>query len=258
MNIVSLVPSLTEMVCDFGLSRSLVGCTQFCTHPPGLLSHAQRIGGPKDPCIETIRRLKPEKILVNLEENKPAHIEELSGICEVLKTFPVSPQDVPSMIRDAGLYLNVKTQGEQMARRLESVLAMCKPEKMKPERKNRSFIYFIWTNPWMVASRDTYISRMLEFFGWENVIDDEIRYPEITIQKMKDLDPDLLIFSTEPWPFRKRDLKRLRQGWSNAPESVLADGRLFSWYGSVTERACLELNKWFNGHPGTIIRPFSE
>ena len=52
--IVSLVPSLTELVCWFGLSSALVGRTRFCTEPPELVAGVPIVGGTKNPKVERI------------------------------------------------------------------------------------------------------------------------------------------------------------------------------------------------------------
>jgi ABC-type hemin transport system substrate-binding protein len=232
VRIVSLVPSLTHMVCDFGLRDSLVGCTSFCVKPAGLQRSAVLVGGTKDPDLRVIRELEPTHILVNEEENKPEHIAACRAICDTMLTYPKDPREVPAMLRASGRFLGVEALGEALARQLEAALA-----RPAPARKRR-FIYYIWREPYMVVGPDTYISRLLELGGYQNAVPPGERYPTLTVEQAAALAPECLLLSSEPYPFRRRDAERLRGEWpGRAPEMLKIDGQLLSWYGTLTIEA---------------------
>ena len=67
--IVSLVPSITELLCDLGLAPKLVGRTGFCIHPADVVPSIAKIGGTKDVNIKKIRTLAPTHLVVNIDEN---------------------------------------------------------------------------------------------------------------------------------------------------------------------------------------------
>jgi ABC-type Fe3+-hydroxamate transport system substrate-binding protein len=248
--IVSLVPSLTETLCELGLRDELVGCTKFCVEPPGLQRTAALVGGTKDPDLDAIFALAPTHVLVNDEENKPEHIAALAARVPTLTTFPKDPREVPAMLREMGRFL-----GRCWAEPAKRIEALAAAVPRFPAKK--TFLYYIWREPYMVAARDTYISAMLELAGLENAVPaGGTRYPELTVEAARALKPDLLLLSSEPYPFRKRDVERLRGEWPDAPEILKADGQLFSWYGTRAEPALAALAAWVEGRPQALAVPF--
>lgn len=249
LRIVSLVPSLTHLLTDLGLKNHIAGCTKFCVQPPDLHRGAALCGGTKDPDIAKIRALRPSHILVNEEENKPEHIEELAAIAPVLNTFPKSPADVPGLIDDVCVFLGIRDD-RHLAAQCRSLITETKD--LAGPRTPRTFVYFIWKNPWMVVGRDTYISRFLELLGWKNLVDADDRYPSVELPLPGER-PDVLLLSTEPWPFRKRDLKDLASAWPGHPPVLKADGMLCSWYGSMLIPALDEAKKYCRGEPQQLF-----
>lgn len=242
MRIISLVPSLSETLVDLGLRSSLVGCTQFCVEPKDLHRTAQVIGGTKDFSLEKIRALNPTHILANQEENPKELVLELQKEFPLLLTFPKSPFDVPSMLIDIGQFLSLSFA--EPAADLENVMR----QEPKPQ-VGETFLYFIWREPYMVVGRDTYISRFLETFGYRNAYEGDQRYPALSEAEIALLRPQTVLFSTEPYPFRKRDAKRLREAWPDCPEIFKIDGRLMSWYGTMTKEAWRMLEEVAEGRP---------
>lgn len=230
MRIVSLVPSLSETVCDLGLRAALVGCTNFCIAPRDLHRSATRIGGTKDPNLTLIRSLHPTHILANQEENPREPVLELAQDLPVLVTFPKGPQDVPAMLRALGGFLGTDA-AEAWAADIENLLQ--KKSRAQPLR----FLYLIWQNPYMAAGADTYISRTLETLGWVNVCSEGVRYPEIPIEGFAGLGADIILLSSEPYPFRRRDAEKLKALWPSAPRLARVDGQLLSWFGTRTREA---------------------
>ena len=232
LRIISLVPSLSETLVDLGLREQLFGCTQFCVEPPDLHRSCKIVGGTKDFSIEAIRTLSPTHIIANQEENTQALVEEMQMRWPVLLTFPKGPHDVPSMLRDMGDFLNRAGEFSAASSALEALLS-----RPVPQAPIKTFVYLIWRDPYMLAGRDTYISRLLESFSWKNAYEGEQRYPALTLDELKILKPDVVFLSSEPYPFRKRDAERLRAEWEKAPELLKIDGRLMSWFGTSTARA---------------------
>jgi ABC-type Fe3+-hydroxamate transport system substrate-binding protein len=101
--------------------------------------------------------------------------------------------------------------------------------KVKGTRSGK-VIYLIWKNPWMAAGKNTFIDHMLTHLGYENLIKDD-RYPELTDAEIVELNPDQLLFSSEPFPFSEAHLREAKSQWPKA-KCQLVDGELFSWYGS--------------------------
>jgi len=249
MRIVSLVPSLSHLVVDLGLREYLVGCTNFCIEPPGLQRTSTLCGGTKDPDLDKIAKLEPTHVLVNEEENKAEHIDAIGNFTKVLNTFPKSPEDVPVLIRDICRFLEIE-DGKDYAGQIEKLIEELRDLGVGSAKK--SCLYFIWRNPWMIVSHDTYISKMLSLVGYRNVCQSENRYPEISFP-LTGASPDVVIFSTEPFPFRKRDVDALKIEWPNHPMVLKADGMLFSWYGSMLIKALEEAKKYYRGEPQQLL-----
>ena len=243
MRIVSLVPSLTATLAELGLESSLVGCTSFCVDPPGLARRITVVGGTKDPDISKISLLRPDRILVNTEENLASDISACRGLAPVHESFPRSPDDVPGMVRAIGEFTGADAAAahiaENTARALQSLKA-----------------------PYMAAGRDTYISHFLEMAGFRNAVK-SIRYPELAMDAMVELNPEIIFFSSEPWPFRKRDFQAFAAEWrlvtgSRMPTLFKIDGKALSWHGAETQRTARSLQLWIQGAAPTapeIIRP---
>jgi len=231
VRIVSLVPSLSETLCDLGWRDSLIGCTQFCVEPKDLHRSATRIGGTKTPDLDLIRSLCPTHILANQEENPREPVLELAKDIPTLVTFPRSPEDVPGMLRDIGRFLQASEKAEPWALAIEK--ALCKQRL----GKSRRFLYLIWQKPYMAAGPDTYISKTLEAIGWVNAFSGPERYPTLDHDRMRACHPDIILLSSEPYPFRNRDAKRFLEEWPEAPELARIDGQLLSWFGTKTLKA---------------------
>ncbi len=242
--IVSLVPSLSQTLVEWGLRSELVGCTQFCVLPPDLHRTAQIVGGTKDFSLAAIRGLSATHIIANQEENPREAVLELAEERSVLVTFPRGPADVPQMMRDIGHFLEVPVLAEAAAREVE--IGLDKLTHLAVE--SRRYLYLIWRDPYMLAGPDTYISRLLAHGGWTNAYTGPERYPSLSLEAMRECRPTHIFLSSEPYPFRQRDALRLREQWKEAPPLFKVDGRLLSWYGSSTIEALRALEE----NPGII------
>jgi len=94
-----------------------------------------------------------------------------------------------------------------------------------------SAAYMIWDKPMMVAGGDTYINAMMQLAGFTNVFAHQNRYPTVSEEDLLAKNPELLLLSSEPFPFKQKHLKKYK---NILPETkiVLVDGTMFSWYGS--------------------------
>lgn len=220
--IISLVPSQTEFLIDIG--APVVGRTKFCVHPASPVSQIPIVGGTKNYRFDKIRELEPDLIIGNKEEN------DQEGIVELEKEYPVWMSDIGTL-NDA--YHMMLQLGEivDRARIAEKLVSDCREVMNRIEgQKSGKVIYLIWKSPWMAAGKDTFISHLLSHQGYENIINAD-RYPEVTEEEIRELDPDYIFFSSEPFPFKKEALAFAKSHWPNAA-ARLVDGELYSWYGS--------------------------
>ena len=228
--IVSLVPSQTELLVDLGLREQIVGLTKFCVHPEDLRKQKKVVGGTKQVHFDRIAALEPDIILCNKEENTQEMVAELEKIAPVHVSDIYTIDDSLELIRQYGAIFEVAGKASEIIEKIKLEKAGFQ-EYIKdfPERK---VAYFIWKNPWMVAGNNNFIDHLLELNRFKNVFSERnSRYPEILLKELKIENVELLLLSTEPFPFKKRDKEVLKK--EVGMEAVyIVDGEYFSWYGS--------------------------
>ncbi len=221
--IISVVPSITELLFDLGLGDKIVGCTKFCVHPNKPYLTKNMIGGTKDLNLEKIVKLNPDLILANKEENNKIQIEFLSESTPVwisdVKTF----DDSLEMIEQIGLITGTSFRAKEIINQLNNHLKCKAPVKKA--------VYLIWKDPYMTIGGDTYINDILNRCGYINLFSEQNRYPIVTLQEISDYKPDVVLLSSEPYPFKEKHLKTIQRSLKNT-EVKLVDGEFYSWYGS--------------------------
>src|SRR5690606_10246456 len=100
---------------------------------------------------------------------------------------------------------------------------------IKPQTEQTA-VYLIWKDPYMAAGQGTFIYDMIQRCGLRSLITAS-RYPELTEAELRELHPELVLLSSEPFPFKEKHVEQLRLLLPNA-KVLLVDGELFSWYGS--------------------------
>jgi ABC-type Fe3+-hydroxamate transport system substrate-binding protein len=222
--IISLVPSQTELLFDLGLGERVVGITKFCVHPKEWFRSKTRVGGTKDVKLDVVRGLRPDLIIANREENVQGQIDALS------KEFPVWVSDVndlPSALEMIGSIAEITGtvgKGKELIRTIAQQFEDITPEK------ERTAVYLIWKGPYMAAGQDTFIYDMMKRCGLRSLIT-ESRYPELSEEQLRELHPELVMLSSEPFPFKEKHVEELRHLLPEA-KVMRVDGELFSWYGS--------------------------
>ena len=229
--IVSLVPSITELLFALKLGDQVVGRTHYCIHPAPLIMLLPSVGGTKKIRHARLQALRPTHVIVNIDENPRELAERLmaDGL-QVIVTHPLTPEDNVSLYRLIGGIFNRVAEAEALAARFERTLA----ELRQVAWPRRQVLYLIWRKPWMGINRDTYIARMLALVGWETLpAECEARYPELEINKTLLDAADLILFSSEPYRFLPEDLESFARDYDCPPEKLrLIDGEMTSWYGS--------------------------
>ncbi len=228
--VVSLVPSLTEALAATR-PEALVGATDWCTHPADL--DVARVRGTKNPDLEAVRRLRPDVVVANREENRELDVRRLreSGVEVWVTVVETVPQALDSMDR-----LFAEALGWGVPEWLtEARAAWDRPDGGVRVRAAVP----IWRDPWMVVGRDTFTRDLLRRLGVANVFDDwEGRYPAVTVEEILAADPDVVLLPDEPYVFSAEDGPEAFPG----VETRLVSGRLITWYGpSLVEAAGLDL-----------------
>jgi iron complex transport system substrate-binding protein len=228
--IVSLVPSLTELIVDLGLEEDLVGITKFCVHPSYLRNKKIVVGGTKSVKLERIQALNPDIILCNKEENTKDMIRQLEKIAPVHVSDIYTMMDALELIALYAAIFSVEYEAKSL---LDNILNEDDKFKnwLRKEGRTKKVAYFIWKNPFMVAGSNTFINSMLYEAGFENVFAEYERYPEIELQDKVLKNADCIFLSSEPFPFKTEDMEFIKEKFPTK-EVKIVDGELFSWYGS--------------------------
>lgn len=224
--IVSLVPSQTELLYDLGLEEEVVGITKFCVHPDSWFRNKTRVGGTKQLHTDKIKELQPDLIIANKEENLEEQVRELAHDYPVWVSDIKSIEDGLEMIRAVGELVDKEEQANSLARDIATGFEM-----LQQAGEKKRVIYFIWREPWMSVGGDTFISNVIETIGWENALKELVRYPEITLEESAAHKPDIILLSSEPYPFKEKHIEEVKAAIPGA-EVLLVDGEMFSWYGS--------------------------
>jgi len=243
VRIVSLVPSQTELLYDLGLGNRVVGITKFCVHPDEWFRTKARIGGTKDVNMEMVMSLRPDLIIANKEENVREQVETLRTIAPV---WVSDVNDLASALDMIGR-IGELTRTAKCAQSIVSTVEKAFGQLTLPFSEKRT-VYLIWRKPYMAAGGDTFISDILSRCGLRNSITDH-RYPEIAMERLQSLNPEVVLLSSEPYPFKERHLDEMKAILPDA-KVLLVDGEMFSWYGSRMMQAPAYLHKLITGLAG--------
>ena len=221
--IVSLVPSISETLAALKLERELIAVTKFCERPVTLREERAIIGGTKDPKIEEIVALKADLIIANKEENRREDVEALQEQTPVYVTDVIDLEGATLMIEALGALTNRREAAEQLSDQIREAF-----RRIPAPAVSHRVLYFIWRRPWMIAGRETFIADILRRGGLVSCFDG--RYPSKIIEELESAKPEILLFSSEPYPFNEGHLRELEDHFSGIPR-CLVDGVPFSWYG---------------------------
>lgn len=227
--IVSLVPSQTELLYDLGLREEVVGITKFCVHPEEWIHSKAIVGGTKNVNHEVVDSLKPDLVIANWEENTKEDVELLKKKYRVWVSDVSSADDAYKMIASVGEMTGKLSKAEEIISEIQTSLASL------PSFKIKRALYLIWKKPWMTVGTDTFIHSMMKVAGFENVVVGT-RYPKLTDEDIKTLDPEVVLLSSEPYPFKDQHVDEIRKIVKGA-EVVLVNGEVFSWYGGRMREA---------------------
>ena len=224
--IVSVVPSQTELLYDLGLDLEVAGITKFCVHPSLWYRSKQRVGGTKKLDLDLIRRLEPDLIIANKEENEKDQVLALQD------QFPVWTSDIPNldaaleMIEQVGLITNRIMEASRINDSIKKAFS-----HITPVTPPVHTAYLVWQEPYMTIGGDTFIHDMMARAGFTNIFGDKNRYPEIRLNELKGRGCDLLLLSSQPFPFSEKHAARFRELLPGV-QIELVGGEMFSWYGS--------------------------
>lgn len=225
--IISLVPSITELIADLGCSSNLVARTMYCKHPSDLEGNVPVIGGTQHVDIESIIKLKPDLIIANKEENLQSDINKLEEYFPVFVTHVRNVEESLLLIHTLGQLLDHETEAanliKQLHKSINNIPCLIKPLQV---------LYLIWRMPYVSVSQDTYTGNLIEKLNFKNIVAYEQKnYPDLSIEKLSTLNPQIIMLASEPYNFTPKHELELSLIFPKA-HIIHVDGEMFSWYGT--------------------------
>lgn len=233
----SLVPSLSETLWWLHAADRVVGVTDYCVAPPHGFPNATRVRGTKNPDTDAIVGLEPDLVLANQEENRELDVRRLreAGV-PVYVTAPASVPDAARMLADVGALLGLEKAGQGLAQSIERTLEVKRADTGR--ELLRAFVP-VWRDPWMATGTGTYAADLLRWCGFQ-VVPDAPRYPEVTLDEVRALAPDVVLLPDEPYAFAEEDREAFAD-WDVRVRRI--DGTQLTWYGPRTSYAIAELTR---------------
>ncbi|MCK4414530.1 MAG: ABC transporter substrate-binding protein [Candidatus Eisenbacteria sp.] len=230
--IVSLVPSLTEAICDLGGLPRLVGVTDFCTSP-GEIDRLARVGGPRNVALAELRALRPDLVIACREENSKSDVEQILSFAPVEVLSCRSLGDAGPLLERLGRLLGA----EARATAISSGIARAEVEVGASIRWRPRTFYPVWREPWMAVGRDCFPAAMLAAAGASSLFADRAEpYPLVSLEEVTARAPELVLLPDEPWAFRESDRCELQRRLGLDESRVaLLPGRWAGWYGTRIE-----------------------
>lgn len=260
--VVSLVPSITESIFELGFGETVIGITDYCTHPADRLRHLIRVGGPKKPSLGVIDELRPDLVIANQEETSRESIEALSGMgYPVWLIFPKNVDDSMNLLRR----LLALFHSDKYVQKIESLQKGVDYARLAGAAEIPvSYFCPIWyefednLDWWMTFNQDTYPSDLLSLFGGSNVFASrerlypksadlgqapaeppggrDTRYPRVTAAEVIAAQPEIIFLPNEPYSFSEKDQRVIQYAFADTPavrkgRVYLIEGSLLTWYG---------------------------
>jgi iron complex transport system substrate-binding protein len=197
--IVSLAPSITEILYALDLESRIVAVTNFCDHPPEAKGKP-KIGGMSNPSLEAIVSARPDIVVITTDGNPKGidvRLQQLGIRTYVFRATRIA--ELPDAIRDLGEVLDVEKEAEELASGIKSAMDDYgvrgkRYASGRSSKGKRKAIFIIWPEPLVVAGPGTAVDDVLDLIGWENIASDTAsRYPKYSLEEIINRSPDVIL-----------------------------------------------------------------
>ncbi|MBI5410855.1 MAG: cobalamin-binding protein [Nitrospirae bacterium] len=190
--IISLAPSVTEILFAIGLDREIVGVTQFCDYPPEALAKPKV--GYSNPNVESIVALQPDLILAPREFMRAdvlGKLEQLKIPTFVLEAKTI--EDIPSHIQTVGRMLERTSAADRVALDLRRQIAETRKKVGGLPRPR--LLYVLNSRPLITVGPGSFLHHMIELAGGTNVaVRASLPYPRLSMEEVLKEDPEIIVF----------------------------------------------------------------
>jgi iron complex transport system substrate-binding protein len=190
--IVSLAPSVTEILFAIGAGTQVVGVTTFCDYPPDAQAKP-KVGGAF-PNLEVVLSLKPTLVLAPRDFIRPdmaAKLDQLKVPLFILEANTI--EDVLRHIRTVGRMLGRSEKADSVAAELRRRVAEVKTRTADAVRPR--VFYVLNSDPLMTAGPGSFIHQLIELAGGTNVAAGApVAYPRLSLEEVIKQDPQVILF----------------------------------------------------------------
>ncbi len=195
--IVSLVPSVTEILFALGAEEQLVAVTDACTYPEAATS-LPNVGQYANPSLEQILLHRPDLVFASADMNRPDQVKRLESLdIRVFVVYPNTVQETLETIRVIGQVSGHAVTAEELigdfSRRLQHI------EQQLEQRPRVSALVCVMLQPLMVAGPNTIVGDILRYAGGDNPVSaGNNNYPTWNMEALLRIDPEVIIVSSHP------------------------------------------------------------
>ncbi len=193
--IISLAPSVTEILFAAGFGDKIVGVTNFCDYPPEA-KQKPKIGGMSNPSLETVISLKPDIVVMTIDGNPKEFEQKLSSM--KVKTYVFESRtlsELPDGIKKMGLALDARERFDSLASGIEQSINKFRGQGSRVRGHKKKVLFIIWPEPLIVAGPGTAIDDAINLLDGINIAKDaKGRYPKYSIEEIIRQSSDVIFF----------------------------------------------------------------
>lgn len=208
--IVSLAPSITEIIYELGQEHRLAGVTRFSDFPPEA-AKLPKVGSFVRLDLERIVALKPDLCIAAKDGNPRAVVERLESL--QIPVYVVNPRDLDSVMEtvvEIGALLNAGKKAKSLVQNMRFRIQQVKSLVAKASSRPRVF-YQVGIFPIVSAGSDTFIHELILFAGGKNLAQGSTSYPRFSREQVLALSPEVFIISSMA---RGEVFERVKKEWS--------------------------------------------
>ncbi len=261
--VVSLVPSMTETLFTLGFGKQVVGITDDCLFPEGMVDSKFRVGTADAVRVEDVVGLRPDLVITNREDNTPEDIAALDAAgLTVWRTFPRTVMDAMNLIWDV-LYtfmVDDRMQYERVNLINRTIDWVGSASEAKDNNGITCRVFApLLPEPLTTFNADTYAHDLLAVAGGTNVFSgksaaptsddpaqDLSRYPQITLEEVEAAQPEVILLPAYPLAFTEAHIaqfEKLPIPAAHTGQIYLIDGALLTYHSVRLARALNEISE---------------
>lgn len=193
--IVSLMPSITEILFTIGAEDKVVGGTEDDKYPPEA-ANLTKVGRYTTLNYETVAQLQPDLIILDEEANGKEAVEQFKELkIQSISTSPKTIDEIEESILLLGTVTNNVENAEDVVNDMEQVVTEVQESTSDiPDEDKPRVLYIVWDDPMYAAGENTYPDDLISMAGGKNIVEAS-DWPTITIETVVDANPQIIICS---------------------------------------------------------------